>query len=222
MESYLQQFYDWSEFWALLIPIGVLALRRQQPLMLRPVLVYLWCALVINLVCDIIGDNIHQLPTWAASNTPLYNLHSVLRYGCFTWFFLKIGSTTYPRLQKVLVMIYVVLMAVNFLFVEHFFDTSRISSNAMTTEAFMLLANCMLYYFGLLNQNDSNYLTRKDFWVVTGLAVFVVVNFFVFLFYEPLVLQEPDLAEWMWNVHNLAYIIFCIFMAKALYVPYRN
>ena len=218
----LQLIYDWSEVWALLFPIAALWFKRSQPRTLWPVVVYVWVALAINLVCDYIGDHRRELPKWLSSNTPLYNVHSLVRYCCFTWFFFKLGPGFFPRMQKMLVGLYVIFFVGNFCFVESFFDTSRISGNAMAAEAFVLLASCMLYYFALLNQNLANYLILKDFWVVTGLSIFVVVNFFVFLFYDPMVTDRPDLANWMWNVHNFAYIIFCIFMAKAFYVPTRN
>ena len=58
-----------------------------------------------------------------------------------------------------------------------------------------------------------------DFWVVTGLSIYVVINFFVFLFYVPLLTENPDLADRMWSIHNLAYITMCIFIAKAFYEP---
>ena len=55
------------------------------------------------------------------------------------------------------------------------------------------------------------------FWIVTGLCVYVVVNFFVFLFYLPLLDVDFRLSVNMWNVHNIAFIIFCVFIAKGFY-----
>ncbi len=62
----------------------------------------------------------------------------------------------------------------------------------------------------------------NDFLVVTGLSIYVVFNFFVFLFYVPMITENPDLANNMWDVHNAAYIILCILTAKAFSMPFEN
>ncbi|CAN5184168.1 hypothetical protein BH20BAC1_BH20BAC1_14220 [soil metagenome] len=62
----------------------------------------------------------------------------------------------------------------------------------------------------------------KDFWVVTGLSIYVVTNFFVFLFYTPMLNTNLNLAMKMWNVHNTAFILLCIFISKAIYAPART
>lgn len=80
----------------------------------------------------------------------------------------------------------------------------------------------MQYYLSQLHNEVERISDKKDFWVVTGLAIFVVINFFLFLFYVPMIEENPVLAGNMWNVHNVAYILFCILIAKALYVPDIN
>jgi uncharacterized membrane protein YhaH (DUF805 family) len=88
----------------------------------------------------------------------------------------------------------------------------------MTGEAFFLLFFCMLFYLSLMKEENSSYKYRKDFWVVTGLSIYMVVNFFLFLFYNPLLDKNAQLAEDIWNVHNIAYVIFILLISKALYV----
>ncbi len=62
----------------------------------------------------------------------------------------------------------------------------------------------------------------KDLCAVTGLSIYVVASFFVFLFYVPMIKENPELANNMWDVNNVAYIILCIFITKAFYVPASN
>ena len=78
----------------------------------------------------------------------------------------------------------------------------------------------MLYYLAELN-DDSNLFDGPHFWVVTGLAIYLVTNFFVFLFYTPMLSVDARLAVSIWNVHNIAFIIFCFFIAKAFYGTVR-
>jgi hypothetical protein len=38
----------------------------------------------------------------------------------------------------------------------------------------------------------------------------------------PMINQNPALADNIWNVHNIAYILFCIFITKAFYASARH
>jgi hypothetical protein len=81
----------------------------------------------------------------------------------------------------------------------------------------------MLYYLSVLNDEDDDTAFKGPvFWIVTGLSIYVVINFFVFLFYVPMITQNLVLALDIWNVHNAAYIILCLFIARALYATTRK
>ena len=219
----IQLLLDWSEVWAIVIPLFiVLRVRRKQPFFLKPVIVYLWVALVINLSADVIGDFKSFLPGWAQSNNPLYNIHSVARFACFSYFFISIKRSQITFLKKLIPFILVVFIIINFSIFENFFNPAHLSGNLLTIESYLLLIYCMQYYLSQLRDEVERISGGKDFWIVTGLSIYVVINFFLFLFYEPMIKENPALAALMWNVHNIAYIIFCILMAKAFYATDRN
>ena len=94
-------------------------------------------------------------------------------------------------------------------------DISIQSRVAIGISAMLVLFASFLIVF-ITNQR-KNLFDGPDFWVVTGLSIYVVVNFFVFLFYLPMIYVDPKLAENIWNVHNIAFIIFCLFITKAFY-----
>ena len=79
----------------------------------------------------------------------------------------------------------------------------------------------MLYYLAEL-KDENDLFNSPHFWVVTGLSIYVVVNFFVFLFYGPMLNVDIHLAVNIWNVHNIAFIIFCFFIGKAFYGSVRH
>ncbi len=84
----------------------------------------------------------------------------------------------------------------------------------------------MSYLSNLKNENDA-IMSGADFYVVTGLSIFVVTNFFVFLFYDALMEDSRIKKDWhvadnMWSVHNVAYIVFCLLQAKAFSLAKRN
>ena len=215
MIDYLLKIFDWSEVWALVIPLAVLFFRQNQPATLRPIIVYLWVALILNLVIDIIMELRTYYPEW--TNNPLYNVHSVIRFACFSFYFIQIQPNSFTRLKKILVLFSGAFLIINFLFFENFFNNESFSGNLLATEAYLLLVYCMLYYLSELKDDSKNLFKGPDFWIVTGLSIYVVINFFVFLFYLPMIDVDLDLVVNIWNVHNIAFIIFCLFIAKAFY-----
>lgn len=222
MGNFLQSALDWSEVWALLIPVSILLVKRGRPQILKPVVWYVWLALLINLVIDLVADYKNYFPVWLQSNNPLYNIHSLTRYICFSIFFIQLPQNSFIRLKKWLVILSVIFIIINFSFFDRFFNPDSFSGNLLAAEAYLLLVYCMLYYLSVLRDDKKAIFNGPDFWVATGLSIYVVINFFVFLFYLPMITVSPQLAENIWNVHNIAFIIFCIFLTKALYGPFRN
>ena len=221
MGEYLLKVLDWSEVWALLIPLGVLLLRRRQPPALKPIIIYLWLAFFLNLAIDIIMViNIYR-GNDLLSNNFLYNIHSVARFVCFSLYFMQLPQQSFTKFKTILAAASVVFLVINFTFFEKFFNHDSFSGNLLSTEAYLLLVYCMLYYLSELKDDSKNLFNSPDFWIVTGLSLYVVINFFVFLFYLPMINVDVDLAIKIWNVHNIAFIIFCLFIAKAFYGPVR-
>ncbi len=213
---------DWSEVWAVLLPLGMVLYRSQQPRFMKPLIGYLLFALLINLTGNVMADFKEALPIWMHSNTPLYNIHSLVRFLSFCAFFLLIPQNYFKNIRYILILIYVLLVSLNFFLVEDFMNPHHISGSLLTIEAYVLLIFCMMYYLSQLRDEISKFRGEQEFWVVVGLSLFVVSNFFVFLFYVPMITENPDLADRMWDVHNMSYVIMCLFLTKALYVPVRT
>ncbi len=219
----LQLILDWSEVWAPLIPLFILLIvRKKQPFFLKPVIVYLWVALLINVSAGVIAGFKAFLPNWVQSNNPLYNIHCIVRFASFSYFFVLIKKSGATILKKFIPFLLVVFIIINFSFFESFFNPNNLSGSLLAVEAYLLLIYCMQYYLSQLRNEVEKISGKKDFWVVTGLSIYVVINFFIFLFYVPMIEENPALAGKMWNVHNVAYIIFCILISKAFYVPDSN
>ncbi len=218
MSKVLFSILDWSEVWALFIPLGVLLLRPKQPAYLKPVILYLWLACFLNISGDVIADYKKYLPGWLQSNNPLYNIHSLVRFACFSYFFILLKQPFFIFIKRILPVISLIFVIINFTFIEYFFYDAHLSGDLLAMEAFVLLIYCMLYYLSQLKSEVQGLRASRDFWVVTGLSIYVVINFFVFLFYVPMITENPDLANNMWDVHNVAYILLCLFISKAFYV----
>lgn len=213
---------DWSEVWALLIPIVALMMHRQQPVELNPVVVYVMLAFLINLMIDLVLPLKPYLPQWMQSNNVLYNVHSIVRFLCFSIYFIRLRGMRHKRIIGWLSTLSFVVLLVNFTFFEKFYNYNSFSGNLFTVESFLLLVFCLLFYLAELQDDKYNLFQSPHFWMVTGLSIYVVTNFFVFLFYEPMIAMDVELALNIWNLHNFAFIVFCLFMAKAFYGVSRH
>ena len=215
----LKLILDWTEVWALLIPLGIVCTRPKQPSYIKPVVYYAVLALLINLFADIIESfrRTWHFPHWLWTNNWVYNFHSIVRFICFSIFFNRIDLTFF-KLRKRISFLALIFIIVNFIFFENFFDFESFSSRLLTIEAALLLFFCLQYYLSRIREDQPTTKRNPDFWVVTGLSIYVVVNFFIFLFYKTLVhTSHGKFARDIWDVHNISYIVFCLFLAKAFY-----
>jgi hypothetical protein len=216
IKNLLQEILDWSEVWAPLIPLLILSFSGKQPRYAFPVIVYLWVAFVIDALIDVGWKFGNCAPSWMNPNNYLYNVHSIGRFLFFAAFFYLLSPLFRATLDKLIIVAATVAMVVNFTYFENFYEVDNISSRLFAFEAGLLLFYCIRYYWMKTKTVEER---GPDFWIVTGLSVYVVFNFFYFLFYTTLITNGYiSFVIAMWNFHNLTYIILCIFIARAFYV----
>ena len=213
-----------SEVWALLIPLYFMLRLRTQPDYMKPVKFYIWMALLINIQIILIYffRNKWVAPFWFESNNHLYNLHSLVRFFSFAVFFIALRQAFLKPLKIAAVILFIIFTVVNFSYYENYFDFWSFSGRLLSIEAGVLLIFCLQYYFFILREDIHSTERPPSFWVVTGLSIYVVVNFPIFLFYKAMLKQFEDFAIDIWDVHNISYVIFCIFLAKAFYESGRS
>jgi hypothetical protein len=217
--SFFQEILDWSEVWALLIPLMVLSFSEKQPHFFKPIIVYLWLALIIDAVIDVGWKFEKCAPGWMHPNNYLYNVHSIIRFICFSLFFNLLKQPYHTRIKKMIPWLSLLFLIINFLFLEKFYEPQTISSRLFAVEAGLLLFYCLQYYLFRMKEEDVSISERSaDNWVVTGLSIYVVFNFFYFLFYTTLLNNGyTSFVVAMWNYHNISFVILCIFIARAFY-----
>ncbi len=215
MLSIIDNLLIWSEVWALIIPLLFIFPVSKQQNYLKPVGYYIIIALFLNVAANIISNQktlAISLP-WH-NNILIYNLHSLIRFVCFTCFFILLKQNHFLKLKRIIPFLYIAILLLNFAILDRFFNPMHINGNLMTTESYLLLIYCLLFYLSKLKEEGNIMKNEPDFWIVTGLALYVVINFCVFLFYIPLFNENAALADRMWVVHNVAYICLCLFIAK--------
>ena len=216
MQKFILEILDWSEVWSVFIPLSVLSMKKHQPAYLKPVIIYLFIALPLYLFADIIWkfQRSYHFPHWLQTNNYLYNIHSIVIVVLFSIFFINLKQSFLEKFKKIIPFFFIGFVIVNFAFFENFFDFNLLSSRLLSLAACLLLFYCLQYYFSKLQEEDDLKM-KADFWIVTGLSLYITVSFFVFLFQNTLATNLELFAITIWKVVDIAYILFCIFIAKA-------
>lgn len=222
---FFNQFWDWMEVWALLlIPLPFVLKRKNIPSYLKPVKLYVFAALLLNIITLLIWKRLKlekigiDISGWPESNNFVYNIHSIVRFLLFSWFFILLRQHFMHRVKIVLPFIFIAFVIVNFTVFERFYSYEMFSSLLLATEAVLLLFYCLQYFIFLTLEDRNTSLNKQPgFWIVAGLSIYVAVSFLVFLFFNYLVEHDRDFAIHLFDVHNVAFLILCISIARAFY-----
>lgn len=225
MNRILHTLLDWSEVWALLIPLTVLLWKKKKGEYLRPIRIYVGTTLLLNIGIVLISEYKTkwglQQGDFLWNNNVLYNIGSILRLLLFAWFFNLLGQRFMHRLKIIIPFAFLLFVLVNFIFYENFIPFGAFesfSSRLLATEAALLLFYCLQYFIFLMIEDKPTKLPfQPGVWVVTGLSIYISVSFFIFLFYSYLSKVTKDFAVNIWDVHNIVFIILCLFIAKQFY-----
>lgn len=222
MDLIFQKILDWSEAWALLIPLFCLLIYKPKSEYLTPVRIFVWVFLLLNLFIDLIAEykwdwGIRE-GDFLWSNNFLYNAGSIIRLLLFAWFFNRLNQHFMHRVKKIIPYAFILFVVINFIFFENFFYPNSFSSRLLATEAGILLFYCLQYFIYLIIEDRAAPIKyQKGFWIVTGLSIYVAASFFIFLFYEYLSDAKRNFAIGIWDVHNYVFIILCVFIAIQFY-----
>ncbi len=219
MKDFLTIIWEWSEVWATIIPLTIFFIKKPKEKNLQPVIAYLVIAFFLNTFSDIIWKFKDDMPViLQGKNNLLYNIHSICRLMLFIVFFKLVEGTNSKRRFHWLMYISAILIIVNFKFFGEFF---KLDSPLFTLEAIVLLVLCILYFLQLLKSEKVNAQFDPFLIIITGLAIYESASFFIFLFFDELVLRNTPFAAILWKVHNAFYLIFCIFIARAFYGKFK-
>lgn len=222
MKEIFQNILDWSEVWALLIPLAVLIVKKNNTPYLKPVRWFIYVALIMNAAIDLVWRFKQSMGIQEGdflwSNNFIYNALSIIRLLLFAWFFNLLQQRFLHRVKRILPFLFLAFAAINFIFYEDFFNQKSFSSRLLATEAGILLFYCLQYFIYLIVEEKTVKIGRQPgFWIISGLSIYVAVNFFIFLFYATLSENSSDAAKMfavnLWDVHNIVFILFCTLMA---------
>lgn len=218
---FFEELFDWTESWAPLIPISLFLLYRNQPTHFKPVFVYFIAAFLLNTFANVIWKRGQLgLDLGLENNNSIYNLNSILRFSLLSLFFILLHHRGMRRLKRLLPLLFLAFACFDLFLWEYFF-AERIANNLHAAEAGFLLLYCLLYYFQTLNSDAIAFKGAPDFWLVTGLCIFVIISFPVYLFYQKIIDNYKTFTVNIWAVQKTGFLIFCIFSSIAFFLAGR-
>ena len=215
MGDILRTFFNWSEVWALLIPLAVLLYHKPKGKWITPLVWYILMGLILNILIDFYWYvNMYGWfgsgPDHYWNNNIFYKLHSIARVIFFSWFFATQGKG-FKLITKVIPVIFLLSTLIFFTSLK-----DALFSYFMATEAGLLLIYCLWYTNIFIKEERPSYSSmHPPLWVVGGLTLYTAVNFFLFLFYDYLIKNFRKYSVDIWDIHNILFIALCICIAIA-------
>ncbi|MEQ1675405.1 MAG: hypothetical protein ABL876_01815, partial [Chitinophagaceae bacterium] len=167
----------WSEVWGILIPLTILILYKVKDRELKPVVLYVWIAVFLNIAGRIFAELwkaklLHNMPSFLQNNLLFYNLHSVARVLLFTWFITNTKLLQPFRLLRIIIPVYALLVLINFIFFE---PVSTFSTRLYAVESILLLVLCISFFlYSIKDESDTIWMDHPAFIVATGVSLYAV------------------------------------------------
>jgi len=220
MNSILFQLNEWAEVWSLLIPLAILIAYRPINKLVRPVRIYILIAFVLNLIAVALYVFHKQLPNFLGNNNVFYNLHSVARVIFFGWFFIAIRAPKNLLHYKILLGIFLILLFVNFIFLE---SPLYLSSRLHTAEALILIVMCSAFFLQTMqDDSETNWLKHSSFFVCAGIGLYEVTTLFIYLFFYQLSSNDLWFGWITMTIRKICFVILCLAIGSTLYQIAKN
>lgn len=207
---------DWSEVWALLIPLTIILMYRPKGPKTGWLVLYVVVGLLLNTISTVIAQFYDQMPSWLKNNNIFYNIHSVVRVLLFSLYIISVKPYKYPHVLRGILWAYLVFVIINFSFIE---PLLFLSPNLFAAESIVLLIMCLFYFFRtILDETETHW---PSFMACIGICFYEVITFFVFLFFN-IVSYSTDpkdraFARSLLLIYAISFIILCILLAFSLY-----
>jgi len=215
-----QLLLDWSEVWALLIPLTIIIIYKPRGNYIRLLVWYVIIGFILNLIANLMLEYYYLVPSWMyvkgrVNNNIVYNIHSVLRVLLFSWYLISIREYKYPVIQKIFLGAYLLFVFINFIFLQ---SPLFLSTNLYAAESIVLLIMCLAYFFrSIQDESQTNWLKHPSFLICTGISLYEGITFFIFLFFYPLSKKEPEFFVVTMRIYTFTYFLLCLLLALAFY-----
>jgi hypothetical protein len=201
------------ELWGLIkyfelitVVVGTLYYKKYSTTYLKYFLYLMWFVVLVEFSISVLKNN-----DIIVRNNFIYNVISSLQYIYF--FTLYARTIKYKKWVHFFLIIYIVAIAVNFLWFQKLTTTSTFHSFTFSLGAILLIVTIGLFFIEILNSEKVLYFTRYlMFWISIGLFVFYtgVIPLFVTIRFLPTLLRSDSFLTIFFTLNLVMYSCFTI------------
>jgi len=171
-----------------------------------------WFILVQTLfnTVSIVYDKILQ-----QNNLYLYHLNCAASLLILTIYFSTILK--FKQVHNILYGVLILFGAFFFVNIMLWENLRTFNSNSYSLASFIIVVYSFLYYLeNLLRPATIDIAKSQNFWYVTGLFTYYAGSFFIFLTFKKLTFLNLKNLGFLWQTHNILFLILCIFLARGI------
>lgn len=210
----------WSEVWGLLIPLIVIAFLKPKGKAVGFLIAYVISAFILNFsaIFTLVYPNL--VPNFLKYNNNIfYNVHSCIMVIFFSLYIISARKYKSAFILKILLVIYFAFVLLNFAFLE---PPLILSTRHFTTGSIVLLIMCLYYFIhSIQEESQTNWLKHPSFIICSAILMYEAITFFIYLFFYPMFNEaynkDLSFALLMMKIYQIAFVVFCILLAMALY-----
>jgi hypothetical protein len=125
-----------------------------------------------------------------------------------------LGSKRFRNLNRTVIFIAVLFIIMNAIWGE---GTSIFNSYSSGVSNLILILYCVYYYKLQLEKLETIFVEKlASFWIVSGIFIYSAGNFFLFIMFNTLTRNYPELAFYAWGINIFLLLIMNIFFAKGI------
>lgn len=214
--DFLKLIWEWSEGWAMLIPLLAIFVFRPKGRHVWLLVTYVIIAFAVNFFAQLVLQCYYLFPdSFSNSNNIYYNIHVVVRVLILGWYIISVRPYKYHVLLKTLLILFITFTLINFTF----FESPLLLSIRLFAAGNITLIICCVSYFlrSILEDSTVNWLKHPSFIVCTAVCLYEAVTFFIFLFIYPLSYTDPEFGLVTLRIYQVILVVFGILLAIALY-----
>lgn len=208
----------YSSILSALIPLSILLKNYRQPKekAIWIIFVYVFYSFTTDALSYYSG-RFGQLPEILTSN--LTSFFTVVEFVCFGFFFYY--SLKRKELRKFV--LFGIIIISSFLIANIFFQFIKfenLDSIPITVQGLFIMPLALVYYFEQIKNPDTLFIYgTPNFWIVTGILIYLAGTFFIFILSENLTQEELD--EY-WSINYFFNTIKNLMFGLAFYMYTRK
>jgi len=149
------------------------------------------------------------------SNLHFYHLNCAVSFFILTIYFSTILK--FNHVHNILYGVLILFGALCFVNIMLWEDLRTFNSNSYSLASFIIVVYSFLYYLeNLLRPATIDIAKSQNFWYVTGLFTYYAGSFFIFLTFKKLTFLNLKNLGFLWQTHNILFLILCIFLARGI------